>query len=184
LGILAIWRNARLAPGGLRPASGFFFTGVLIDLVHRPGLPPELEAEGREIVILAGCEVEPPAICGRASASSWSSSPARAQVTLYTRPNEPLPELHYGQPIELDARVRKLRNFVNPGAFDYARFLARQDIFWTASCAAHTLRHVPARCVRLAFRKAVMDLRQGGSRSHSEPLPLRPVPDRHDAGSA
>ena len=32
---------------------------------------------------------------------------ARAQVTLYTGPNELLPELHYGQPIELDGRVRK-----------------------------------------------------------------------------
>ena len=70
-----------------------------------------------------------------------------------------MPELHYGQRIELDARVRKPRNFGNPVAFDYARFLARQDIFWTSSGAAHTLRHLPGRCGS-PFQKAVMDLRQ------------------------
>jgi predicted membrane metal-binding protein len=42
--------------------------------------------------------------------------------------------------IELDARVRKPHNFGNPGAFDYARYLARQDIYWTASGAAGTVR--------------------------------------------
>jgi hypothetical protein len=39
---------------------------------------------------------------------------------------ETLPALHYGQNIELDAKVRPPRNFGNPGAFDYRRFLARQ----------------------------------------------------------
>jgi competence protein ComEC len=159
LGVLAIWRKARLA-AGISTCLGLFFTGILIDLVHTPGPPPELDAEGREIVILGGCVVEPPAVSGERERFILELEPhARAQVTLYTRPNEPLPELHYGQPIELDARVRKPRNFGNPGAFDYARFLARQDIFWTASGAAQTLHHLPGRCGSL-FQKAVMDLRQ------------------------
>jgi competence protein ComEC len=159
LGVLAIWRKARLA-AGISASFGFFFTGILIDLAHTPGLRPELDAEGREVVILGGCVVEPPAISGERERFILELEPhARAQVTLYTRPNEPLPVLHYGQPIELDARVRKPRNFGNPGAFDYARFLARQDIFWTASGAAHTLRHLPGRCGS-PFQKAVMDLRQ------------------------
>jgi predicted membrane metal-binding protein len=59
--------------------------------------------------------------------------------------------------------VRKPRNFGNPGAFDYARFLARQDIFWTASGADHTLRHLPGRCGsslqkgRHGLRQAALD---------------------------
>ena len=159
LGTLALWRRARLAAGA-SACFGFFFTGILIDLAHTPGPPPELDAEGREIVILGGCVVEPPAISGERERFLLELEPhARAQVTLYTRPNEPLPELHYGQPIELDARVRKPRNFGNPGAFDYARFLARQDIFWTASGAAHTVRHLPGHC-GTRLQKAVMDLRQ------------------------
>jgi competence protein ComEC len=159
LGVLAIWRKARLI-AGLSACLGFFFTGMLIDVAHTPGPPPELDAEGREIVILGGCVVEPPAISGERERFILELEPhARAQVTLYTRPNEPLPELHYGQPVELDARVRKPHNFGNPGAFDYARFLARQDIFWTASGAAHTLRHLTGRCGS-PFQKAVMDLRQ------------------------
>src|SRR6185295_3207556 len=82
----------------------------------------------------------------------------RAQVTLYTKNADPLPRLRYGQIIELDARVRKPRNFGNPGAFDYARFLARQEIYWTASSAANTVRILPGRCGS-RFQKAVMDLR-------------------------
>ncbi len=41
--------------------------------------------------------------------------------------------LHYGQRVEFEARVRQPRNFGNPGAFDYARYLVRRDIYWTAS---------------------------------------------------
>ncbi|MBV8730363.1 MAG: ComEC/Rec2 family competence protein, partial [Acidobacteriia bacterium] len=66
---------------------------------------------------------------------------------------------HYGERIELDARVRKPHNFGNPGAFDYARFLSRKEIYWTASGAAHTVHVLPGRCGS-RFAKAIMDLRQ------------------------
>ena len=123
-----------------------------------PGPPPELD-EGRELVILGGCVVEPPAVSGERERFLLElDSHARAQVTLYTRPGDSLPSLHYGQNIELDARVRKPRNFGNPGAFDYAHYLARQEIYWTASSAASTVRVLPGRCGS-RFQKAVMDLR-------------------------
>jgi len=158
LSVLAFCRKARTLATiccwlGLVPA------GALTALRHRPGPPPELDAEGREIVILGGCVVEPPAVSGERERFILELDPhARAQVTLYTRNGEALPPLHYGQNVELDARVRKPRNFGNPGAFDYAGYLARQDIYWTASGAANTVRILPGRCGS-AFQKVVMDLR-------------------------
>jgi competence protein ComEC len=160
LGVLALWRSSRTL-AGVCACVGFFFAGILTNVAHAPGPPPELDAEGREVVILGGCVVEPPAISGERERFLLELEPhTRAQVTLYTRDNEPLPVLHYGQRIELDARIRKPHNFGNPGAFDYARYLGRQEIYWTASGAAHTVKLLPGRCGS-AFQKAVMDMRQG-----------------------
>ena len=140
---------------------GLIPAGALTALLHAPGPPPELDAEGREIVILGGCVVEPPAISGERERFILELEPhTRAQVTLYTKNGEALPPLRYGQNIELDARVRKPRNFGNPGAFDYADYLARQHIYWTASGAAETVRILPGHC-GWWLQKAVMDLRAG-----------------------
>ena len=134
--------------------------GAFTALRHRPGPAPVLDAESREVVILEGCVVEPPAISDERARFLLELAPgARAQVTLYTRDDEPLPALHYGQKAELAARVRKAHNFGNPGAFDYARYLGRQDIYWTASGSASEVRILPGRCGS-PFQKAVMDLRQ------------------------
>ena len=135
--------------------------GALTAFWHAPGPPPELDAEGREIVIVGGCVVEPPAVSGERERFLLELEPhARAQVTLYTKNGESLPPLRYGQTIELDARIRKPRNFGNPGAFDYAGYLARQDIYWTASGAADTVKILPGHCGN-RFQKFVMDLRAG-----------------------
>jgi competence protein ComEC len=158
LGIFAMWRDSRVVAGA-SCCMGLFFAGALIALVHVPGPPPELDAEGREIVILGGCVVEPPAISGERERFLLELAPhARAQVTLYTRKDELLPALRYGQNVELDARVRKPRNYGNPGAFDYSHLLARSDIYWTASSAAGAVRVLPGRCGS-PFQKVVMDLR-------------------------
>ena len=120
LGILAQYRGSRVLAGACC-SLGLFCGGALTYLAHRPGPPPELDATGREIVILSGCVIEPPAISGERERFLLELDPgARAQVTLYTRDGESLPALRYGQNVELDARVRKPRNFDNPGAFDYA----------------------------------------------------------------
>ena len=159
LGIVAVWKNARAVAGGCC-CLGLFCSGVLTALARAPGPPPELDATGRELVILGGCVVEPPAISGDRKRFILELEPhARAQVTLYTREDETLPALHYGQRVDLDVRVRQPHNFGNPGAFDYARFLARQEIYWTASGAARSVHVLPGRCGS-AFQKAVMDLRQ------------------------
>jgi len=159
LGTLAQWLKARFL-AGVCCTLGLFFAGVLTSLAHVPGPAPTLDVEGREVVILGGCVVEPPAISsGRERFLLELDRNARAQVTLYTKKDdEPLPALRYGQNIELDARVRKPRNYGNPGAFDYAHYLARKDIYWTASSAADSVRILPGHCGS-AFSKFVMDLR-------------------------
>ena len=111
LGILAQYRGSRVLAGACC-SLGLFCGGALTYLAHRPGPPPELDATGREIVILSGCVIEPPAISGERERFLLELDPgARAQVTLYTRDGESLPALRYGQNVELDARVRKPRNF-------------------------------------------------------------------------
>ena len=158
LGTVAMVRRARVLAGTCC-LLGLVAAGALTALAHRPGPPPRLDVTGREVVILGGCVVEPPALSGERERFLLELAPhARAQVTLYTKPGEAMPRLAYGQNIELDARVRTPRNYENPGAFDYRHYLARRDIYWTASGAAHTVRILPGRCGS-PLQKAVMDLR-------------------------
>jgi competence protein ComEC len=146
LGMMARRRRSP-ALAGICGCLGLVCAGALTAVLHSPGPTPELDVEGREVVILGGCVVEPPAISGERERFTLElERHARAQVTLYTREGEALPALRYGQNIELDARVQPPRNFGNPGAFDYARFLARQDVYWTASGAAGSVRILPGRC--------------------------------------
>ena len=159
LGLLSLWRGSRWL-AGVCCLLGLFFAGALDSRVHAPGPPPEIDARGREVVILSGCVVEPPAISGERERFILElDRDARAQVTLFTKPGETLPALRYGQNLELDGKVRPPRNFGNPGAFDYRNYLARQNIYWTVSAAAGGVRVLPGHCGN-AFQKAVMDLRQ------------------------
>ncbi len=160
LGVLALARKSRVL-AGICCLLALFFSGALIALLRQPGPPPEIDAEAREIVILSGCVVEPPAVSGERERFLLELEPrTRAQVTLYTKDGAPLPPLRYGQNIEIDARIRKPHNYGNPGAFDYAGFLARQDIFWTAAGDAATLHVLPGHCGS-ALQKFAMDLRAG-----------------------
>ncbi len=141
-------------------ALALFAAGALTAVLHAPGPPPYIDATARETVILGGCVVEPPAISGERERFVLELEPhARAQVTLFTKFGEALPPLHYGQDIELDAKIRPPRNFGNPGAFDYQTYLARQDIYWTASGSAASLHVLPGRCGS-RFQRAIMDIRQ------------------------
>ena len=134
--------------------------GALTDVVHRPGPAPELDAEDRETLIVTGCVLEPPAIAGDRERFVVELEPgARMQVTRYLNEGESPPPLRYGQRVEFEARVRRPRNFRNPGAFDYAHYLARKEIFWTASARAGTpVAVLPGTCGS-SFMRAVMGLR-------------------------
>src|SRR5580704_14351584 len=63
LGAIALWRKARMLAYACC-LLGLIFAGALTDLAHRPLHRPELDAEGREPVILSGCVVQPPALSG------------------------------------------------------------------------------------------------------------------------
>ncbi len=69
--------------------------------------------------------------------------------------------MQYGQLVELEARVRRIRNFQNPGEFDYEAFSARSAIYWTASATGPSSIVVkPGRCGS-RFLAAVFALRTG-----------------------
>ena len=182
LAILSSWRGSRVlaaASCGLALLCG----GALSMVKHAPAPAPRLDAEGREIVILGGCVVEPPAISGERERFLLElDSHARAQVTLYTKPGETLPALRYGQLIEADVRVRRPRNFGNPGAFDYATYLGRQEIYWTASGAAGGVR-VPRRALRIALSKGCDGPAPASDPPHRRALSRRRLPGRNDAGN-
>jgi competence protein ComEC len=120
--------------------------GVLASAWHRPGPPPEIDATSKEIVILAGCVVEPTVLAEDRAQFTLELEPgARAHVLIpMVEGHAPPPHLSYGQRVEIEARVRPPHNFNNPGSFDYVTYLARQHIFWTASMP----RNAPVKVLR------------------------------------
>jgi len=141
------------------------FVGALTEACHRPGPRPQIDAGLRETVLLAGCVVEPSVLSpGRQQFTLELDPGARARVSLTLEEGALPPRLEYGQRIEIDARVRSPRNFNNPGSFDYVGYLARQQIFWTASMArGSAVRVLPGRCgwramaLIFALRGAALD---------------------------
>src|SRR5258708_16798216 len=112
-------------------------SGALLETLYTPGKPPEIDGGSRETVLVSGCVVEPWAfIDGRDQFILELAPRARTRVSLAVRDGETPPNFVYGQRVELEARLRAVRNFQNPGAFDYAGYSARSYIYWTASVAA------------------------------------------------
>jgi len=160
LAVLGYWKSTRRA-AGVACLAGLFFAGAWVGMAHRPGPRPELDAQARELVILAGCVVQPPVFAeGREQFVLELEPGARTRVNLYPREGERIPGLRYGQRVELEGRARRSHNFRNPGAFDYVAYLARQDIYWTATANAATLRVLEGECGS-AFWRVIHGLRQG-----------------------
>lgn len=136
LGFFCLWRD-------LRPLAfvcallALCVTGSLTELLHRPGAPPFIDSDSRSTLIVSGCVVEPPVFfVDKEQFTLELEKGARARVNLFLREGEAAPLLRYGQRVEFDAKLRTTRNFGNPGAFDYAGYLARRNIYWTASTRA------------------------------------------------
>lgn len=153
------WKRFRVA-ARFGCGATLLFSGALLDAVHRPERPPVIDAGVRENVIVGGCVVEPSAFYeGRDQFTVELAPGARARATLTLRDGEDPPNLRYGQSVEFEARLRPIRNFQNPGAFDYQGFLARSQIYWTASLSAGTpIRIQGGRCGS-GFFAAVFALR-------------------------
>lgn len=143
------------------------FAGVFTEAWHRPGPPPEIDAGPGETLVLEGCVVETSVFSTDREQFTLELEPwTRARVTLPLdmEVGAAAPRLHYGQRVEIDARIRRPRNFRNPGAFDYERYLARRHIYWTASMRGGTVARVlPGRCGSRAWatlfglREAALD---------------------------
>lgn len=146
LAVLASRFAPRLLLGSALAAATF--AGALLQTLHRPRPAPEIDAGARELVILSGCVVNPTIFSeGRDQFIVELAPHARTRVTMTVRDGETPLALHYGQRIEFEARIRAARNFQNPGAFDYQGYLARTDIYWTASIpAGGALSILPGRC--------------------------------------
>ena len=137
-------------------------SGILVFhfFLSRPGQAPQIDASSHETVVLNGCVVSPQAFYeGRDQFVVELARKARARVSLTVRDGESPPDLHYGQIVEFEARVRPIRNFQNPGAFDYQGYSARSDIYWTASMAGGSAVKVqPGHCGSW-FQSAIFALR-------------------------
>jgi competence protein ComEC len=109
---------------------------------------PELDAAPREVLIFSGCVVEPPEFSADRAQFVLEIEPgARARVNWYSPDPDALPRIGYGQLVEFEGRARPVRNFLNPGAFDYASYMARRDIYWLVTASRHTtLRILPGAC--------------------------------------
>src|SRR5437868_1176337 len=87
LGILSLRRSQRRLAGTCC-CLGLFFAGVWLETAQKPGAPPEIDAGAREVIVLAGCVVEPAAVSGMRERLVLELEPgARAQVTLYAKPD-------------------------------------------------------------------------------------------------
>lgn len=139
--------------------------GALLEFLHRPNSPPEIDASAHETVVLDGCVVSPSAFSeGRDQFVLKLAPKARVRVTVTLPNGETPPDLGYGQRVEVEGRVRRIRNFQNPGEFDYQGFSARSEIYWTASATgAGSVSIQPGRCGSRFFA-AVFYLRTGALR--------------------
>jgi competence protein ComEC len=146
LTFIAHWRFPRVLP--LYATILSLFCGAWLDVLHRPGQPPAIDAGARETVILDGCVVSPSEFSqGRDQFILELASQARARVSLTVPDGESPPLLRYGQVVQLEARIRAIRNFQNPGEFDYEGFSARSHIYWTAAATgARSIDIKPGHC--------------------------------------
>jgi len=146
---------------GIAGGLAMLLAGAFASAWRRPGPPPEIDATSREIVIVEGCVVEPTVFSqDRAQFTLELALGARARVTMpYGEEDPEPPRLAYGQRVEIEARLRRPHNFNNPGSFDYAAYLARRNIFWTATVPRNTTPRIPPGRCGSRFLSAIFALR-------------------------
>jgi competence protein ComEC len=146
LTLVAVGWRRRIVYAPLLPA--LCLAGIWVDVLHRPGRTPQVDAGSQELVIVGGCVVDPPIFYeGRDQFTLELARHARARVSLMLRDGESPPELAYGQVVEFEGKLRPIRNFHNPGAFDFEKFSARREVYWNASVSSGSaVKVLPGRC--------------------------------------
>ena len=142
-GRVAFWISlvAALAFGGLLVAS------------RRPIRSPGLSVPDNFPAIYEGCVVDPALLAADRERFVVELAPgARAQVSLFAKPNESLPSLPYGTRVEFTGKARRPHNYGNPGAFDVEHYMARQHIFWNMSADAQTVHILSGSCGNMLAR--------------------------------
>ncbi len=109
---------------------------------------PVIETASGETLVLSGCVVEPSVFFEDRDQFTMELAPhADARVSLTLHDGDIPPELQYGQRVEIDARVHKVRGFHNPGSFDFAIWAGRRNMYWNAVMHAGARpRLLPGRC--------------------------------------
>ena len=126
--------------------------GSALDVWHRPPPAPEIEFTQGESIEIAGCVVEPVAASpDREQMVVELAEGARARVNWYVEEGQTAPLLRYGQQVVLEVKLRKPRNYANPGAFDFENYLARRNIYWTATANAKSPLRITGDCGRWPF---------------------------------
>lgn len=133
LAAFALWKVSERT-AWMAGLAAVFLLGILVEVRKRSQPRPEIDFTPDETMILAGCVVEPPRLSqDREQFVIELDRDARVRVNWHLEEGEQPPVLRYGQRVELEARLRKPRNYGNPGSFDFAGYLARRDIYWLAS---------------------------------------------------
>jgi len=135
------------------------FAGMAL-LIARPEPPPRiLSVPDNSLAIFQGCVTDPALVGADRERFGIELAPgARAQVSLYAKPDETFPTLPYGTIVELEGKARTPHNYQNPGSFDYVDYLARQNIYWSISASASRVSVLPGRCGN-RFAGAILGIR-------------------------
>jgi competence protein ComEC len=134
-------------------AAALVFTGFALVGARPPAISPTLSVPDNFSAILEGCVVVPALVAAdREKFAVELAAGARAQVSLFAKPNESFPRLPYGTRVEFTGEVRTPHNYNNPGAFDNVHYLARQRIYWNASADVGTVHILPGTCGNPAER--------------------------------
>jgi competence protein ComEC len=114
----------------------FFILGIILAWVHQwiiapKGLPnlPVIQKATLQGVIASIPQKTPNKTQFILEVTTYNNHPAQGLIQLawYTNP----PNLRLGQNWQLVVKLKRPRNFRNPGGFDYVSSLSKRHIFWT-----------------------------------------------------
>lgn len=114
----------------------FFIAGILLAWAHQELIRPQGIPDVHVIpqATLTGTIISIPIKTPNKTqfllaVTQYNNYPANALVQLAWYNNAPL--LHTGQKWQFNVKLKKPRNFINPGSADYAQSLTKKHIFWT-----------------------------------------------------